>query len=182
MRGKTWILGLSLLSTLGCSSMNNTEKGMLGGAAVGTGAGALLGRGHPGAMLVGGLLGTAVGGIAGSEQDRRDDRRAWAQAQANAQAQRQMSVPEVIQLSQRGTSDDIIINQIHSTGSVFNLTTNDLIDLQNHNVSNRVIAAMQARRIARPVVVAPAPPPEVVYVAPPPPPPPGFGVGVVIGR
>ena len=177
MRIKSWIIGLSFLSTVGCSSMNNTEKGLLGGAALGTGAGALLTRGHPAGMLVGGALGAMTGGMVGSDQDRREDRRAYAQAVANSQAQRQMSVNEVIQLTQQRTPDHIIIGQIHSTGSVFNLTTNDILDMQNQGVSSAVISAMQARRYARPVVVGP-PPPTVVYVDPPPPP--HFGVGVMI--
>ena len=179
MRTKTWLIGLSLLSTVGCSAMNNTEKGLLGGAAVGTGAGALLTRGHPAGMLVGGALGAMTGGIVGSEQDRREDRKAYAQAVANSQAARQMSVNEVIQLTQQRTPDHIIIGQINSTGSVFSLTTNDILDLQNHGVSSAVIQTMQARRYSRAVVVAP-PPPQVVYVEPPPPP--GFVVGVGIGR
>src|SRR4051812_14097333 len=94
MKYKKW-LGLVLLAACGCSSMNNTEKGMLGGAAVGTGAGALIGRGHPGAMLVGGALGTIVGGVAGASQDQREDRKNFQNAQVaaiNAQAARQMSL------------------------------------------------------------------------------------------
>lgn len=183
MRIKTWIISLSLLSTVGCSCMNNTEKGMLGGAAVGTGAGALIGRGNPAAMVLGGIAGTMVGGIAGSSQDAREDRKAWAQANANAQAvqaARLVTVPEVIQLSQRGTHETLIINQINANGCQ-PITSNDIIDMQTQGVSPNVIAAMQQPRVVRPVVVAP--PPRVVYVDPygPPPPPPPVGVGVAVG-
>ncbi len=174
MRIKTWIIGLSILSTVGCSGMSNAEKGMLGGAGVGTAVGALATRGNPAGMVLGGLFGTAVGGMAGESQDRREDRRAIAQAYANAQAQRQMSVQDVIQLSQRNTPDHIIIGQINSTGSAFNLSTNDILDMQNQGVSSAVIASMQSHR-PRAVVVGP--PPPVVYMDAPPP-----HVGVVIAR
>src|SRR5207247_567854 len=46
-----------------------TEKGTLEGAAIGTGVGALIGRGHPGAMLIGGALGAASGAVAGNAQN-----------------------------------------------------------------------------------------------------------------
>ncbi|MBI2804563.1 MAG: hypothetical protein HYX68_06215 [Planctomycetes bacterium] len=181
MRSKTWIAGVLLISTVGCSSMNNTEKGMLGGAAVGTGAGALIGRGNPVAMLVGGIFGTAIGGMAGSNQDYREDRRAATIAAVNAQAARQMSINEVVQLSQRNTPDSIIIDQIRTTGSVFNLSTDDLTYLQDQRVSPRVIQEMQARRHARPVVIQEGPvivgPPPVIYE-----PAPVFGVGIGYGR
>lgn len=176
MRIKTWIVGVLLIGALGCSGMSNAEKGMLGGAGIGTAFGAAVTHGHPVGMLFGGLFGTALGGMAGDAQDRREDRRAIAQAYANAQVGRQMSVQDVIQLSQRNTPDHIIINQINSTGSAFNVGTNDILDMQNHNVSPAVIAAMQNHR---PRAVLVGPPPPVVYVDHPPPP---VGVGVMIAR
>ncbi len=179
MRIKTWLIGLSLLSTVGCSAMNNTEKGLLGGAAIGTGAGALLTHGHPAGMLIGGALGAMTGGAVGSNQDYREDRRAATQAYANAQAQRMVTVPEVIQLTQQRTHESIIIGQINANGCA-RLTTNDILDMQNHGVSPNVIAAMQAPRYARPVVVAPRH--DVVFIEGPPPPPPQVGFGVVVGR
>ncbi len=181
MNKKIWLSALLMLSACGCSSMNNSEKGMLGGAAVGTGIGALAGRGHPGAMLVGGALGTVVGGVAGANQDAREDRKnaqAIAVANAQAQAQRQMGLNEIVQLSQRGTPDDIIIQQIQTTGSIFRLTTEDITYLQEQRVSSRVISVMQTPPY-RTVVV---PRREVIYVAPPPPPPPEIGVGVIYRR
>ena len=178
MRINTWLIGLSLLSTVGCSSMNNTEKGMLGGAAVGTGAGALIGRGHPGAMLLGGALGTMVGGVAGSDQDRRDHNKAVAQAYANQAARSQMKVDEVVQMTQQRVPDQIIVNQMNSSGSSFDLRADDIIYLKQQGVSDFVISSMQVRRAPRAVVVHPQP----VVVYEPPPPPPQVGFGVVVGR
>jgi len=178
MRIKTWIIGLSLLSTVGCSAMNNTEKGMLGGAAVGTGAGALIGRGNPAAMVAGGIIGTAVGGIAGSGQDAREDQKRWAQAAANAQAQRQISVNEIVQMSQQRVPDQLIVNQLNASASSFELRGDDIIYLRQQGVSDYVISEMQVRRAPRAVIVQPRP----VYVYDAPPPPVGVGVAVYGGR
>ncbi|HZZ82391.1 MAG TPA: hypothetical protein VFE62_28085 [Gemmataceae bacterium] len=174
------LVALLLLVGTGCSSMNNTEKDAIAGGAIGTGLGAIAGRGHPGAMIVGGLLGTGVGALVGNSEDREQNReKRFAQAQAVAaaeQARNQMSLNDVIQMAQRNTPDGIIINQINTTRSYFNLTTNDIIDLQNQGVSQGVISYMQSRR---PTAVIVQPAPAVIYGPPPPPPP--FAVGVGVG-
>ena len=178
MNKKMWLSGFLILSTTGCSAMNNTEKGMLGGAAVGTGAGAILGRGNPGAMLVGGAVGTMVGGVSGSNQDRREDRRAVATLAANEHARIQLRLTDIVNMSQSRVPDHMIIREIDTTGSMFALSPDDLIYLRQQGVSDSVISVMQVRR-ARSVVVHPRP--DVIYVAPPPPPvyvEPGFSVGV----
>lgn len=180
MRIKSWLISLSLLSTVGCSCMSNTEKGMLGGTAAGVGAGALIGRGNPAAMAIGGIAGAMTGGLFGSAQDAREDRRAWAQAHSNAQAAqaaRQMSINEVVQLSQQRMPDQMIVNQMNTTGSSFDLRSDDLIYLRQQGVSDHVITQMQVRR-GGPVVVHPAP--RVVVVEQPPPP--HVAVGVGFGR
>lgn len=188
MRKKHW-LALLLMAGCGCSSMNNTEKDAVGGAAAGTLAGAALTRGNPAGMVIGGLLGTGVGAAIGSNQDRADaQQKAIAQAQANAAAnaaRNQMSLDDVVQLVQRNTPEDIIIRQIDATGSVFSLTTSDIFYLQDHGVSRNIIGAMQARRYPRPVAVGPGPvygpPPGTVVIVDPGPPPPPIGLGVGIG-
>src|SRR4051794_16076283 len=144
--------------------MNNTEKGMLGGAAVGTGAGALIGRGNPAAMAVGAVVGGIVGGAAGSNQDRREEHKAAVVSAVNAQAARQMRLEEIVQMAQSGQSDAVIIGQINNTSSVFQLTTDDVTYLHQQRVSDAVINYMQSRRY---LVVQPRP----VYGYPPPPPP-----------
>jgi hypothetical protein len=80
----------------------------------------------------------------------------------------------------------VIINQIRTTGSTYQLSTEDLKQLRANGVSDNVIKEMQNRhpnayRRPRYVVGPPGPP---VFVAPPPPvyivgppPPPSFGVG-----
>ena len=174
MRNK--IVLFSLLLSTGCSGMSNAGAGALGGGALGAGIGALAaGPRHALAgAAIGGAVGAGTGALVGNSEDQREKR--WnerAVAAANAQAARQMSLTEIVDLSQRGTPENIIIQQINSTGSVFNLTTADVMYLQEQRVSTGVISYMQQRRYARPVVVVRDP-----YYPPPPP----VGVGVVIAR
>lgn len=171
------------LGSTGCSTMNNTEKGAVAGGAIGTGVGLLAGAatGNPRTgAAVGGLLGGGIGAVAGNEQDRKDERQQQArevqqaQALATAQAQQRMGLTDVIHMAQQGHDDQVIVNQIRSTGSSFQLTASDLDFLKNNGVSARVMAEMQVARAAPAVVVRPQPGPTVVYerpyyYAPPPP-------------
>jgi hypothetical protein len=108
-----------------------------------------------------------------------------AEAQAHAEAT-QMGIADVIQWTKDGRSDDVIINQIRTTGSTYQLSSEDVRLLSANGVSDRVIMEMQNRRPEmyprrRLVPVQPVP---VIYGPPPPvilaPPPPGFAVGVHI--
>ena len=182
MRNRIWIAGLMLLSTCGCTGMNNTQQGAVSGAGIGGLLGALVGGRHNAlpAAAIGAVGGGIVGGAIGADKDREEERKtAVAIATANQAARNQMSLTDIVQLAQRGTPDDIIIRQMDATGSVFNLTTQDISYLQDQNVSSRVISAMQARR-TRTVIVQPRQP-DVIYVSPPPPPvfvEPGVSVGI----
>jgi outer membrane protein OmpA-like peptidoglycan-associated protein len=67
----TVIVGTGLL--IGCQSMSRTQKGALGGAAVGAGMGALIGNqsGNAGrGALIGGATGAVSGGLIGNYMDR----------------------------------------------------------------------------------------------------------------
>jgi uncharacterized membrane protein len=171
------------LCCAGCSTMNNTEKGAVGGGVAGTAIGTAIGAAthHPllGAA-VGAATGTAGGALVGNSVDRDEQRvkdiqqsQAVAVAQAQAQAaQQRMGLADVIKLSQQGLDDQLIINQIRSTGSTFQLTTSDLGMLKTNGVSDRVIAEMQVRSAPPPVptrVIAAPPPGAVIYDVPPPP-------------
>jgi Glycine zipper len=180
----------------GCASTSKTAQGAGIGGAIGAGTGALIGKATNGkagqGALVGGLIGAGVGGLIGNEHDQRDKaameaRVQQAEAQAHAEAT-QMGIADVIQWAKEGRSDDLIINQIRTTGSTYQLSSEDVRLLSSNGVSERVVIEMQNRRPElyprrRLVPVAPVPviygPPPPVYVMPvPPPPPPGFGVGV----
>lgn len=173
-----WGSVLSLLAAMGgaggCSTMNNTEKGVGLGAAAGAGVGTLIGAATHNpktGAVVGALVGGATGGAIGNSMDREDAQKrtdqqvaAVANAQAVAAAQR-MTIMDVAKMVQSGIDDQVVINQLRNTGSFFQLSPNDIQYLKAQGVSDRIIIEMQNLR-PQPVVVQN--PPPVVYGGPPP--------------
>jgi hypothetical protein len=159
----------------GCSSMSNTDAGVLGGGAIGAGTGALVGNalGHTGAgALIGAGVGAVTGGLIGHSEDKKEERaEARAIAAANAKA---LGITDVAQMTRAGVSEGVIISQIRTSGTVYNLSSTDLIWLKEQGVSDHIINEMQLtasrypQRIYRPVYVV-DPPPVAVGV--------GFGYG-----
>src|ERR1051325_7774390 len=74
-----------------------------------------------------------------------------------------LAVADVKALAKAGLSDDVILSQIQNTRSVYHLSVDDIIDLRNSGVSDKVIQYM----INSPGAAASAPP-EVVPQPPPP--------------
>ncbi len=151
----TLAAALIALQFCGCSTMNNTEKGALVGtgmgAVVGTAIGAATGNPRTGAAI-GALGGAVAGGAIGNEEDEKENRYALAQASYERDAaQARLGLTDVVMLHQQGTTPNVIVNQIHSTGSTFALSTADIQYLTQQNVPGPVIEAMQNSR-ARPVV------------------------------
>lgn len=173
---------VGLLQT-GCSSMNQTEKGVLGGGAIGAGLGTLIGSasGNPKTgAVVGGLLGAGVGGVIGNDADRKDEQAREVRQATAAQAYRNdqpARISEIIDLTRSGQDETVILNHMKNNRMTFVLGVDDLNTLKANNVSPRVITAMQSS--GDPVVVTRQPRPVVVreeviverpvYVAPPPP-------------
>ena len=184
-------LAMGTAASGGCSSMNNTEKGVGIGGALGAGTGLAIGAatGNPKTgAAVGGLLGAGVGGLVGADKDREvQEKRDLQQAQAvaTAQAQQRMGITDVVHMVGQGHDEQVIINQIRSTGSTFQLSGADLDFLKSNGVPSRVIVEMQNARAtpvvmghSRPVVIHEQPtviyrdpPPVVIYQRRPPPPP-----------
>ena len=172
MRTSSLLIGGLLLTSCGCSAMNNTERGAVGGGVIGGLAGAAIGAasGHPGAgAAIGAAAGAGVGALAGNAEDRQERRI------NEAVARRALTVNDVVQMSQRNVGEELIINQIYNSSTAFNLTSNDIIYLREQGVNERIISAMQAHRgyrVVRPggvVYVDPVPPPVAVGI--------GFGYG-----
>jgi outer membrane lipoprotein SlyB len=169
------------LGSVGCSTMNNTETGALVGGGTGAVAGAAIAGLTGNNPLAGAGIGAAAGGLGGAlvgnSADKRDARdrevrHAAEVAHAHAQSQR-LGVFDVIHLAQNGHDDTVIINQIRTTGSTYQLTPSDLDALKQNGVSPRVIAEMQNARAVVPasrVVREPATTViyEPVYAYPPP--------------
>jgi hypothetical protein len=107
------------------------------------------------------------------KSQQRRQTQAFAQAQAAAN-QRALQLPDVVAMANSGVSEGIIIGQIRSTGTIYNLSGNDIVYLRNNNVSDAVISEMQSTAY-RPQRVYSSAPPVVVVDTPPP----AVGVGVV---
>jgi uncharacterized protein YcfJ len=186
--GRLLLLMLAVLPVLpgaGCQSMSNTDKGVLTGGALGAGAGALIGgsrgRAGPGAVI-GGALGAVAGGVTGAAIDNSERKQEARLAAAEAARRPALSLEEIVQLTRAGSTDEVIINQIRVSGSVYQLTGQDVLYLQNNGVRDPVIRELQATAY-RPVrAVYTAVPVQPVYVVQPAPPPPvGVGVGFAFG-
>ena len=172
---------LPLLANAGCQNMSNTDKGVLGGGALGAGIGALAaGPKHAGAgAVIGGAAGALTGGLLGNAADQEQKAKVAAVALRNAGAPQ---LQEIAGMAQNHISDPVIISKIHSDGYVYHLSGEDITYLKSYGVSDGVIVELNAtsrypRRVYREVPVQP------VYVVDPGPPPPvsvGVGVGMRI--
>ena len=116
-----FIAGSILLATcVGCSNMNNTQKGAVVGTAGGAGLGAIVGKqlGNTGAgAAIGAITGLAAGSLIGNNEDVKEERDS-AQRQAAYQQDlrhregKAVSNDQIIQMSQAGLNDSIICNVV----------------------------------------------------------------------
>jgi hypothetical protein len=189
MNRKMWAAGLLLVST-GCSSMNNTESGAIGGGLIGGALGTMVGlatRNPLAGAAIGAGVGAGVGALAGNQEDRREqaykDQVAAVSAVNQENAARAPKLEEIVSMSKNGVADGVIINQIRSCNVVYRLTTDDINYLTANGVSGAVINAMQTAvpyYSSTGVYMQPAvyggygPPPVAVGV--------GFGYGGYYGR
>jgi hypothetical protein len=173
----------------GCASMTNTDKGVLAGGGIGAGTGALIGAatGHTGlGAVAGGAIGALSGGLIGNAVDNAEHKAEARLAAATAAPPPPgpLGQTDIVQLVHQHVSDDIIVSQIRSTGSVYHLSAQDLVWLKQNGVSDLVIREMQATAYRAPRRVYTATPVyQPVYMVPEPPPVRvGFGVGYHGGR
>jgi len=135
--------------SVGCSSMNNTEKGVLAGGAIGAGLGTAIGaatKNPKTGAVVGTLLGAGVGGIIGNEADQKDEQRTEMRQAAQEQAydrDQPGRVSEIVDLANAGTPEAQIINHIKNNRMTFSLSAGDLKYLNENRVPARVIETMQ---------------------------------------
>ena len=135
------VAGFCCLATMGCQSVgpHQYRGGLIGG-----GAGSLIGAAigaTDGKPLEGAAIGGAIGSTIGSLEGRQVDQENMAYQRAvNAQA---THIDQVVQMTRSGLSEEVIINQIRSTGIAARPSHEQLIYLKNSGVSDRVISAMQ---------------------------------------
>jgi uncharacterized protein YcfJ len=115
MGGRNRLATLLAFAAVGCSSMNNAERGAGLGGLVGAGLGAAIGDATGGkagkGALIGGAVGALAGGLTGAQEDKQELRAAEAQTRRSA-----YSIQEVVQMTQQGLSEQVIVNQIRTTG------------------------------------------------------------------
>jgi hypothetical protein len=157
------LLGLGLTGTAGgCAT--KTQTGLLVGGAGGAAAGAAIGSagGNAGkGALIGGAIGLIGGGLIGHAADKSDEADRERQLREDEQRSRQyasrsaapsrgarLSQDQVVTWTQAGTRDDLIIDRIERSDTVFRLTAADEQSLRREGVSDDVIYAMKdtARR------------------------------------
>lgn len=156
----------------GCQSFrpNTTAGGLLGGTTggmIGAAIGSSEGKSGEGA-LIGALAGGLTGAAIGNQADQVNDRQRQIENQNAARVRESaVSIGDVIQMSQTGLGDELIINQINSNGIVRRATTNDLIQLKNAGVSDSVITKFQTAPNAAAYPAAIPPQPNYVTTGPP---------------
>ncbi len=136
--GLCFLLALSVF-LLGCASMGeDTKRGAVGGALAGAVLGGVVGhqvgRGIEGAAI-GGTVGALTGGAIGSSIDARKKEQIMT-------SNEKLGISDVIVLAKSGMSDDAIIDKIARTGSVYNLTVEEIEMLRKEGVSSRVVNYM----------------------------------------
>lgn len=133
---------LAIVILAGCET--KTETGALVGGAIGVGAGAIIGQDIGGAA-VGGAVGALAGGAIGyamEKQDRKTMEKKAPDTLNKIDRGEQLSIRDVEKMSSAGINDDVIINQIKATNSVFYLSADDIVELKNAGVSQHVINYM----------------------------------------
>lgn len=189
------LCGCLIFAVTGCRTSSHAENGALVGAGLGTLAGAVIGHqsGHGGSgAMIGAITGAMAGGLVGDAEDAREERDA---ALAHARYQEEaayhaakvaVSNLDLIDMSQAGLSERVIINAVETRGGQFDLSPSAIIELKRQGVSDQVILSIQQLNRGKPTVrpdpytyssptiISPAPT-RMVYVAPRP------TIGVVIG-
>jgi hypothetical protein len=177
---KRLALGLLLVASCGCEGMSHTDQGALAGGGLGAVTGAVVGglaRAPVAGAVLGGAAGMIGGALVGNAADRQEHREHVAAAVAAANARR-LTLADVVNMTQQHIDDQLIINQIRTTGSYFDLTPSDVTWLKQNGVSDVVVAEMQAHRPGYAYEVPPGYVRPVYVVEDPPPPPVHVGVGV----
>ncbi len=167
---RAWLGAVLAPLVLATGCQTNAGTGLLAGGALGALAGGAIGAAthHAGTgALIGAAAGATLGGVTGAAVDNHEQKVAIRQ-EARARA---LGLQDVATLAQNGTSDEIIINQIRTSGTVYHLRADEILYLRNNGVHDPVIEAMQATANQPPpvVYVNEPPPPPVVFVREPPP-------------
>jgi uncharacterized protein YcfJ len=159
MRMQT-VAGMTLVAAMGFGSAGcetKAQTGTLVGAGAGAAIGGLIGSTHKSSAGVGAAIGAGVGAIGGyvvgNEMDKKDQRERDRTVDQRAAPERGTAASgvqqaDVIAWTNDGVKDEMIIDRIERSGSVFRLTAADENKLRDAGVSEEVVRAMKntARR------------------------------------
>ncbi len=133
-----WIVFVvAAVALVGCETMGeNTQRGAVGGGLAGSVIGGIVGHqsGHgvEGAAIGAGV-GAITGGIIGDKIDAKE---------ATSTTGEKMGISDVIALSKAGLADSAIIQKISDSGSVYNLSVEEIELLRKEGVSSAVVNHM----------------------------------------
>ena len=145
------VLGVFFLACqTGCETKAQTGAlvGGAGGAAVGAGIGSMSHSRAGEGALIGGAVGAIGGYIVGNEMDKSDQKEREKAIDRSTRAKPSETAPrltqsQVIQWSRDGVSDEIIIDRVERSGTVFTIRAADENKLRDAGVSESVIRAMK---------------------------------------
>lgn len=138
---------------VGCQSPRYADRGAGVGALTGGIAGAAIGENND-RPIAGAVIGSAVGALTGAAIGDSMDRDVEYRAAAARAEQDALTVPDVMNMSSSGLSDDVIVRQIRLDGIRRSPDKRDLVELTRAGVSDRVIEEMQSAGAA-PIAMAP---------------------------
>ena len=142
-----------MITQIGCASSPNraAEGGIIGGI-LGAGAGVIIGnqshdrdKGRTQGALIGGSIGALGGALAGSQVQKQPAQQQSSVAGQQAQNTSQLSLAQIVDLSRQGVNEDVIIDRIRMTNSVYRLSPADVDYLTQNGVSRKVLLEMQSR-------------------------------------
>ncbi len=141
MKNATVFIGSIALLLSSCET--HTGTGALAGGALGAGTGAIIGGGKGAA--IGGAVGALGGGLVGAAldaQDRKIMEQQSPQTLNRIDSAQQLSIADVRSMHDAGLNENVIISQIQATGSIYYLSSQEIIDLKNAGVPQKVINYM----------------------------------------
>ena len=146
---RPWMgLGITLLfaaAVSGCQS--DAANGALLGGAAGAGIGAIVGHNSHGrtveGALIGGAIGAIGGGLIGNEMDKDEARQKQGYATTIVRRSQPITKDDVIAWTASGVHEDVILDRIQRSDTVFHLTTADENQLRDAGVTDQVIQAMR---------------------------------------
>ncbi|MBL7197879.1 MAG: glycine zipper 2TM domain-containing protein [Candidatus Omnitrophica bacterium] len=128
-----------VLVIIGCETMGEkTKGGALVGGIIGAGAGGIIGHqsGHGGeGAAIGAAVGAISGGLIGNQLDKADQK-------ALATNPNHLGILQIVDMASKSVPDDVIIDEIRRTKSVYNLTSEVISYLKENGVGDKVIDEM----------------------------------------